>query len=938
MNIKTLFILFFVCLCLLSNAQDKKIKKAIKYLSEGKYENSREEIDEYQNKNPESAIGFYAAYLWFSDKKNEEFNPDIAYNFLNRSKELERKLETALRLEYCAEFNFCKDSLDYLREKLGRTALDHLKEKSATLDQIEGFLLLYKDLKVYKNALDYRDSTALMLAVAEKSPAAIENFMRKYPKSNYSAYAKEYLYEASYNEAKELNTEEAYLKHNEKYKKSLNLQKCLSAAIELNYREAQKQQQETAFILHIKKYSESPFKKEAYNSAVELNYSLAKNQNTEASYLQHIADYPDSKYAESCMKTAADIAFASLSETSTLEDLEHFLKKYPNSKHKTQVSEWLQKQVELKKDEDFYDMLKNYKSKLASLDSLFHPNGSKKNEEDVNNPYPWKLSFSIGANGVALVSTQNNYEGTYTFNYSDGSSFTTGSMIHINWANIYLLDFLSKFTLDELADYCLQNSYFKRFFAKDRSRLIDIIKYNLWARMYIMDKPVFNPSAWGPLFEDLAKDQDGNDCSNGFNFYSQSTSEFGTSAAGPAIIYYKGKQFSPEVFAGISMLRIPSCSYLHLFEVKNQKGKVAIFNTKSGKFITDWVDDIDYQFIKSDNFKEDSPTANLINIISNGQLFVYYILKEKIETSNNSYYYKYKAVNSNGEEVIDPNLFPNMNFNNISHCCDIKESEYFTFTRNNTNTNTSNATNYGICNNSFDTIILDAKYTDIGRIDYYNNLDLRIANVNQKLGSNAKIYNLDKKQFLPIANNVGGIQRIYFPTFSNLKDYENKNIIERRYNQNLTDCGSLEDILLYKATLINSQGQNGFGFESGFVIYDRNGKEIYNSNGRWDKILGGTEKVIVIRKEITNNPKNIVLKIDGTLIWDPPRDYEMKFLTENHIIFYYETKDGAGSRKYYGLYQIGKGITQEAIFENVRIEKGACYGIKLGKETLIWSE
>jgi hypothetical protein len=94
MNIKTLFILFFVCLCLYSNAQDKKIKKAIKYLSEGKYEKSREEIDEYQNKNPESAIGFYAAYLWFSDKKNEGFNPDIAYNFLNRSKELERKLET----------------------------------------------------------------------------------------------------------------------------------------------------------------------------------------------------------------------------------------------------------------------------------------------------------------------------------------------------------------------------------------------------------------------------------------------------------------------------------------------------------------------------------------------------------------------------------------------------------------------------------------------------------------------------------------------------------------------------------------------------------------------------------------------------------------------------------------------------------------------------
>jgi hypothetical protein len=61
------------------------------------------------------------------------------------------------------------------------------------------------------------------------------------------------------------------------------------------------------------------------------------------------------------------------------------IKKYPNSKHKTQVSEWLQKQLKLKKDEDFYDMLKNYKAKLASIDSLFHPNGSRKNEEDVNN-------------------------------------------------------------------------------------------------------------------------------------------------------------------------------------------------------------------------------------------------------------------------------------------------------------------------------------------------------------------------------------------------------------------------------------------------------------------------------------------------------------------------------------------------------------------------
>ncbi len=950
MYINNLFLLFFVSLCLVSNAQDKKIKRAIKYLNEGKYEKSKEEIDEYQNKNPESAIGFYAAYLWFSDIKNEGFNPDIAYNFLNRSIELERKLESALKLEYCTEYNFCKDSLDMLRENLGRLALDHLKEKSATLDQIEGFLLLYRELEVYWYALDYRDSKALMLAVAEKSTSAIENFIQKYPKSNYLEKAREYLYDAAYNEAKSINTEEALLKHNEKYKKSPYIEKCRTAAIELNYEDARKQQLEKAFLdhlkkypestfknealnaalemnfaiaveknteesflkhivdypdskfkdsckntairinfldakssgtemdylLHIKKYPNSPYKNEAYNAAIDLNYGMAKNQNTEASYLQHVSDYPDSKYAENCMNAAADIAFASLNESSKIEELENFLKKYPNSKDITTVNSWLQKKVKLKKDKDFYDMLKNYESNIDSIRYL-----------ELNNPELfWRDKKQI----------------------CEWSSCGQP-------ADAYIIRFLSNYTLTELSDFCLSNNTLFRFFKNDSSLLIYGIKNTLLERLKRFNKTVYNYQIWGQLSDDLEIDQNGIKSSNGFTFYSESKSEFGLNLSGNVIIYYKGKQFLPEVFKSVEMQERVSFyvnwveGLNYMFILKNQKGKTALFNTRKGKFVSDWVDNIEYYFLLTDDVDGEPLTANLIKLLFGPDIFLGYRLEEI--NDNNRLHQKHKAINTNGDEIISSKLFQLLNFSSISRECNTKV-KFLTFRKPELNVRTSSGFLEGICNHTFDTIILEAKYKSIGKIDKYNNIDLVDEN------EYSKLYNFDKRAFLPIANDARQISRIYLP-------YD---CYEQNQNIGITTW-SCDKGIIYSAKISDYKG---------IAFYNYKGKQIYKSNDKYSKILCATDSIIIFSTDVNRNPHNIVIDIEGNLLWNPPSNYNMFFLTENHIIFYYDTHNGAGSRKYYGLYLIGKGIIQEPIYENVRIVKGACYGIKLGQETLIWSE
>jgi outer membrane protein assembly factor BamD (BamD/ComL family) len=740
------------------------------------------------------------------------------------------------------------------------------------VDETEVFLNVYHGLAVCKDAVIYRDSLCFNRAIIENTSQSLEDFLTKYPNSKFFDQAKIKLFEVAYDEAVTIHTEEGYLKFNKKYPSSPFFEKSLGEAISLNYKHAETINTEQAYLQHINKYPKSSYINLARNTALELNFLQAKVTSTEDAYLRHIKDYPESKYIQNCLKAAEELGYIKLSQNSKIEDLNHFLELYPSTIYKDTIQALLNKR-ELEKIQDDFNQI-------------------------------WRSDWFV----------------------EHRRDVTRG-----------------RFSVNELAYLFLNNNIFARYFKSDTASLLDQLKkFNADLRI----------SHYGCNYSDFKELDINNNISTkglksyGYTFYSKKNSKYCFETpnytmsednycecrGNVVLLNQENIQANENLFTIVS--RTPF-SYVFLCEREIEINdrtitKMALFNSKIGKFITEWADDIEPVALHHNFFKAGSNEAHLAN-----SLFDYgdvYIGFKKVFMSGGSDSQrpikKISIINSSGMEIIDSKKFPNPYLDrgeNLGRIyCDFSALS-------STLDNGTNILKYGdggstgLANSTFDTIILPAIYSKIGSVDYKNNLDV------ETFDGYIKIYNLETRKFMQIPQNVRRLERSWLPYRMNNWYY---NYFLKEPNPNIKAVDNSEGYckLPLKTPMIYTLDYGEYQNRFGTAIYNELGRVIYN--GKAAKLHSASDSILII-KVVDNS--HILASTQGKILWSPNKPYLMDFLTPEYILYGYITEDKGGDQQHIGLYHITRGVVFEPIFENIRVTIGACYGNKLGVETLMWS-
>jgi TolA-binding protein len=934
-------------------SQTSKLEKALKLLAKGNYEKSKDLIIAFSNKKENSPLGYFIHHLWYLDSKNPSFNTDSSFYYLIKSIEINSwpvnsEISKKLIIDYCNDFKFCKELFNEYKENNGLLAFEIIKQNKS-FDKIESYLNTYQGLNICKTVINYRDSIFFYNALKIKSTDLLENYIKKFPDSKYILESKKLLYYYTFNETKLLHTELGYLNYIQKYPKSTFIDSALNFATELNFLNAKKSNTEQAYTDHIQKYPESTFIDSALNFAIELNFLNAKKSNTEQAYAEHIQKYPKSPHIKSCLKFVEEHTFNETKLLHTELGYLNYIEKYPES--------------------TFIDSALNFATELNFL------NAKKNNTEKAYNNHIQKYPKSVHiqsclkyaeeiAFSLLKEKSETNEFKTFTDNYPNSlhiyqinewqNKQLNLKMIRwlfnqLNKDSYYIYRLFEIYKIDEIKSLYLSIQSFNRYFKDDNYMLEDQLKKisdgnDYWNKF--LDYPCNGSrrtevdknnriSNLGDSKSENEENENRKFVSYGYSFYNKHTSKFcftnGESTfdcdcEGEAVVLNeKMEQINTEALTKINRTPIS-----YVFQFTNNQNKECLFNSKNGKIISAWVDKIDFTFITEQFFPEKSSEWLLLKL---HPLFIGF--KLNVYKNNDSYsVISRRIVNCEGKEIIDSKLFPNpfpdgensgsyIPYHTCEYANGFTGSGYIKFNNNNNNV--------GVCNKTFDTIILPAIYESINTLDEFNNL------VVVEKNRNHKIFNLKTKEFFNLPQGQCDIEIRFLPgSYENqtpfFNPWENPNAIEVDRGEYCFGNRNYK----YQRNIVYLINQNTSQKTSGSYIYNYKGKVIYKSNNSRSDIISASDSVLIVHDNGgQSGEKNTLIGIDGKTIWNPNRNYLMQFITDQILLYGYIDSKNV---KHIGLYQIGKGVISEPVYENIEIEEGACYGIIFGKKQLIWKE
>jgi hypothetical protein len=233
----------------------------------------------------------------------------------------------------------------------------------------------------------------------------------------------------------------------------------------------------------------------------------------------------------------------------------------------------------------------------------------------------------------------------------------------------YMGDVFSKFTLDDVFNFFLSRKIFAKFFANDHEMLMDNLKkMKMSFQNEIYESDEYYPCANSFFNNELDtnnKISERSFSSYGYKFYSTTDSKFcftpsqnifGCKCEGSLSIIDKNN----NQISGQSYTEIERTPISFVFKVKSSTNKFSLFNSKEGRFITNWADEIKNSFLNPEffNFNSIENAAAKTYLVGSTLLFIGFKLNYFNE--NNTYKLtKSRVVNTKGEELIDSEKFPN---------------------------------------------------------------------------------------------------------------------------------------------------------------------------------------------------------------------------------------------------------------------------------------
>ena len=263
------------------------------YIAKGKFEKAQEKIYKAINTEPDATV-FYAAAMLHATKSYSGFNPDKAYNYMLQSLEYFGKADEK-RLQKLAKHGYSADMYTNAFVELANLGLEQA-DNNPSVENYDAFLNLYTRASSNQKseATNKRNAIAFTQAQRQKSVAALDEFLAKYP------HAKE--------------TKQAIKERNA-----------------IAYKEADKSGSLDAYNDFVNKYPDADDAPKAWEHIFQLAYNEAQRLNSEQGYWNYARQYPKSQYAAIATAKAKEMQYARLTEKADWQAYHDYVEKHPDN-------------------------------------------------------------------------------------------------------------------------------------------------------------------------------------------------------------------------------------------------------------------------------------------------------------------------------------------------------------------------------------------------------------------------------------------------------------------------------------------------------------------------------------------------------------------------------------------------------------------------------
>jgi hypothetical protein len=128
--------------------------------------------------------------------------------------------------------------------------------------------------------------------------SAYEEFLHKYPQSEFDKEARLRIEKLSYEQAKKIDSLKEYQKYADSYPKGIYSEAAKKRMDEISYAAAKKENSLSGYGRYLREFPNGSFAGEAQAELDSLSFSHAKNINTVKAYQEYLAKYPNGAHAK----------------------------------------------------------------------------------------------------------------------------------------------------------------------------------------------------------------------------------------------------------------------------------------------------------------------------------------------------------------------------------------------------------------------------------------------------------------------------------------------------------------------------------------------------------------------------------------------------------------------------------------------------------------
>ena len=296
MNKLILLFILILCIQLIGNGQERFAKKAIEKMQINSFDESLDNINKYQEKEPFNPYGHLLRARWLSTRTNPQSNPDSAYDLV----------------------------------LIADGYYEQLKDTKENKNDLFVQYALFRDTEL----LSFIDSLAKMAYEKSLRINTIERFDTYYEKYRDFSYAKEAKSKAEhlrYLEVREKDKLEGYQYFVSNYPYAADVPEANYNIHVLAFERAKTNGTLNAFRQYISQFPKSHLKDNAWKEVYRLEFDLAINSNDVSNLENYLTSYPNSIYVEKIRTKLYEVAYQKVLLANKSQDCIRYRQKYPTS-------------------------------------------------------------------------------------------------------------------------------------------------------------------------------------------------------------------------------------------------------------------------------------------------------------------------------------------------------------------------------------------------------------------------------------------------------------------------------------------------------------------------------------------------------------------------------------------------------------------------------